>query len=178
MAYDIPSLIARIQRFEPKAVARFSEDFSALHAGHRLRIRKSIATTLGAGPSVLELGEPPRLKDWSVSISHCDNLGGWVAVPRPLKVGIDIEIQTRLNDKLIRRISQDGELINIPDPTFLWCAKEAYWKALEDQQPTAVTQIRVTNWMEKAEGEWRFSSQGLRGSMFSAVDLLVSVALV
>jgi hypothetical protein len=178
MAYDIPGLITQIKRFEPKAIARMSEDFSSLHQDHREKIRKSIADTLKTGSSIMDLGELPKLKDWSVSISHCHGLGGWVAVPRPLKVGFDLEVKSRINPKLIKRIAQEGELDGIPDPAFLWCAKESYFKALGDQQPTAVTQIRVDKWSKNPDGDWRFSSSNLRGSMFFAVDLLVSVALV
>lgn len=178
MAYDLPGLIARIHQFEPKANVHLSEAFASNREGHRAKIRQSIAETLKAGPEIHDLKSLPHVDGWSISISHCKNLGGWIAIPRPARVGFDIELTARLSDPVIERISQPGELQHIPDPRFLWCAKESYYKALEQRQPDAVTQIRIENWQIDPAGEWRFSSRGLRGSLFSAVDLLVSVALV
>lgn len=183
MAYNVQRLTQRIQTFEPKVLSAFSEDFASNRPDHRNKIRAAIADALGTleeseRAKLLNLDEVPRLKNWSVSISHCAALGGWLAAPLPLKVGLDIEVKRRIHDKLIKRIAAPEELKSIPDPAFLWCAKESYYKALASDQPAVITQLVIGGWKKKEPDFYNFSSKAMKGSLFSIVDLLVSVSII
>src|SRR5438132_929955 len=147
MAYNVQRLSHRIKEFEPKILSGFSEEFGSNRSDHRKKIRSAVHDALGVlsepeRGKLLNLDEVPDLEEWSISISHCAALGGWIAAPLPLKIGLDIEIKRRIHDKLIKRIAMGDELANIPDPAFLWCAKESYFKALAKDQPVAVTQLQ------------------------------------
>jgi len=182
MAYDLPGLSRTIKAFDSRILSGFSPEFASDRPDHRLKIRHAIREALGilSEPErgrLLDLDEVPDLEEWSVSISHCANLGGWIATPLPLKVGLDIEIKKRIHSKLVKRIAQEGELEGIPDSALLWCAKESYFKALAKDQPVAVTQLRIGGWEERAGG-FHFCHGSMRGAVFSVVDLLVSVSVI
>lgn len=179
MAYDVLGVLKRLQAFEPGLVGVFSENFSAATSAYRIRIRQSIRKRLAPqAEELMDLEKLPDLPTWSISISHGEKLGGWIAVPKPYGVGLDIERRERITAKLAERIAQDGELEQIPDPSLLWGAKESYFKALGDLQPTAITQLRIENWIADSTGGWRFSGARMHGTSFTAVDLVVSAALV
>lgn len=183
MAYDIPGLIRSIKSFDSRLLARFAPEFGSEVRDHRLKIRHSIRDELGvlSEPErgrLLDLDEVPDLEDWSVSISHCARLGGWIAAPLPVRVGLDIEVKDRIHGKLLERIAQPGELVKVPDPALLWCAKESCFKALADDQPVAMSQLRIEHWSARPDGAWDFSCGELRGAVFSAVDLLISVSVL
>ncbi len=183
MAYNIPRLTQRIQTFAPGVLSGFSEDFASNRPDHRNKIRLAVSEALAdlseaQRAQLLNLEEVPRLEKWSVSISHCAALGGWLASPLPLKVGLDIEVKRRIHDKLIKRIATGDELKAIPDPAFLWCAKESYYKALAKDQPAAVTQLQIGGWKKKEPDFYNFTGKDMKGSLFSIVDLLVSVAVI
>jgi phosphopantetheinyl transferase (holo-ACP synthase) len=178
MAHDVLGILNRIQQFESRAVGEFNEQFAAATGDFRKRIRQSIRERLSPETeSLMNLDLLPTLPDWSISISHCQSLGGWIAIPKPNGIGLDIERLDRITTKVVNRIAQEGELDNIPDPLLLWCAKESYFKALGPAQPIAITQLRIEKWVAEAE-EWRFSSPQMHGTSFTAVDLVVSISLV
>lgn len=83
------------------------------------------------------------------SISHCNNLGFLVFCNYP--IGIDIEQSARVKWNVVERISsheeiQEIELAMLP-ANFLWCAKEASYKALKGfNQPSIASAINITDW--------------------------------
>jgi 4'-phosphopantetheinyl transferase EntD len=131
----------------------------------RLMIRASIGWALkDLTPEDIDLlkvlDEPPRPVHWSVSISHCAGFGGWIALPRPAQVGWDVELKSRISFPIIERVCSSQEIAQSPHAHFLWCAKEAFFKALEDFQPLAITQLTISNWKPDGPSVWYWDGLG------------------
>lgn len=181
MAVDISGLIERFREFAPGLEGHLAEEFSSRHKDHRKEIRRALRKSLGLAAEVEDLSHPPKPDGWSVSISHCHELGGWVAVRDPRKIGFDLEVRDRLHPRLIERISNPGELDKIPDGCYLWCAKEAYFKALAKDQPVAVTQLYIDKWEPAGPGAFTYKGAGNpigRGLILNAGPLLVSICII
>ena len=148
---DFLTLTNEIKTLTPGLFAECSVEWGSHMPDSRVAIRQSIAHRLrvkdAADKSQLDnLSEPPRLRDWSISISHTHNLGGWMAVKRPVQIGWDVELKSRIKNSIIERVCSARELEEALKPELLWGAKEAYFKALEDEQPLAITQLSITGW--------------------------------
>lgn len=147
----------------------------------RQLIRSSAAKKLHIeGPEVADLSKPPRPEKWSLSISHTHAFGGWVAAPRPLRVGFDVEMAARIKPVTIARISSPREIDEAPDSRFLWCAKESVYKALENEQPDAVTRLHIQGW-NCTEEFWHFTCEGyarLKGVVLRADGLVFAVCTI
>lgn len=104
--------------------------------------------------AVLDLNHVPHFSQISVSISHTASLGGFAISQRP--VGFDLEAQSRISDRAVRRVSSDAEVAAAPSPAHLWVAKEAAYKALRHgQQPAVISDVEMVGWkLEK--NFWRF----------------------
>ncbi len=142
-------------------------EWGALTPGSRHRLRQSLArslTPLSADDqrALTDLNEPPRPSNWSVSISHTHDYGGWMAVPRPAQVGWDIELSARIKPETIGRVCSTQELHEAPEAAFLWCAKEAFYKALEDEQPVSIPQLTIGEWRADGVSMWRWRGLGPR----------------
>src|SRR5205085_2510007 len=98
----------------------------------------------------------------SVSISHTTNFGGWIAVPRPAQIGWDVELAERIKMPIIQRVCSKEEIAEAPRPEFLWCAKESFYKALEDQQPPTIIDLSIAEWTSLAPDMWSFKGYGPR----------------
>lgn len=70
----------------------------------------------------------PEASDGHVSISHCEQLGGFAY--SKFKIGFDIEVITRISSRILKRTAAITEIEACPVPEFLWVAKEAGFKAL------------------------------------------------
>ncbi len=126
---------------------------------HRHKIRESIARNLNLPiAEISDLSRPPETASWSISISHCPNLGGWVAIPRPATVGLDIEEKDRLRPEVIRRVSSENELKEAPHPAYLWCAKESHFKAVHANKNLTIGAIQISEWRPQSHG-FHFSGE-------------------
>lgn len=141
-------------------------EWESLQSDHRLRIREFIAHDLrghasdlvpesGKGfrtsppdestQALFDLERIPRLPDLHLSISHCTGFGGLVWSPRP--IGLDLEEASRVQEKVILRMSSQDELKRAPDAAALWAAKEAVYKALRAyEQPQVLSQVETESW--------------------------------
>ncbi len=186
MADHLSGLIERLKEFAPSLTGHLSPEFaSASKPDHRAAIRRSIREHLDLlakeHDHVDDLARPPSLNSWSVSISHCTGAGGWVAVPAPSRIGLDLEMRDRIQQKLIDRIAQPRELEGIPDASFLWCAKEAYFKALTKNQPVAITQLYIDSWRPAGDRAFTFIGSGENrgnGLILSSGPHLVSICII
>ena len=153
MAQGFSTLMQKIHKVLPSSRGEGQALWNAKALNHREQIRESMRTSLGGGG----FGDsPPRPLDWSVSISHSSTFGGWLAVPRPHRVGFDVELAERIQPRIIERVCSRQEIAECPNPAFLWCAKESYYKALEHEQPETITQLNVTDWKVIGGGVFTF----------------------
>ncbi len=144
-------LIQELQSLAPGLHGKCELEWGSRNPGSRNSIRQSLNETLRTLSNedqklLADLGEPPRLREWSVSISHTHNIGGWVALKRPAQIGWDVELKSRIKSAIIERVCSEREREEALQPELLWCTKEAYYKALEDEQPLAITQLSITGW--------------------------------
>lgn len=89
-------------------------------------------------PQGLTIGD----KKLFASISHTGKKAIYCICDNP--VGIDIEDASRLNPKVIQRITTPPELSLIPDSNILWSIKESAFKAIPFIiQPKVITDIEI-----------------------------------
>jgi 4'-phosphopantetheinyl transferase EntD len=159
MADGFQQLIAHLRGRVPDALGEARAEWGVRRHGEGARrlIRADIIANLKSFDlpkadldQIENLKTPPRPANWSLSVSHTLDLGGWLATPRPLSVGFDIEDTRRLQSRLIERICTAEEVAAAPDPLLLWSAKEASYKCLETGQPQVITDLTLRSW--KADG--------------------------
>lgn len=79
------------------------------------------------------------------SKSHCPNAGSILLSSHPC--GVDIELEPRLEEHIIQRVSNQTEIKESPDLKRLWSAKEAAFKSLKNiQQPKVISAIDCHSW--------------------------------
>lgn len=127
----------------------------------------------------------PQASDGSVSISHCEQFGGFAY--SKFKAGFDVEVISRISARILKRTATEAEITACPVPEFLWVAKEAGFKALSDTDPTLVISDFVCfDWYSHIENQvfsFRLKSQktldfGLnRGFIFSEGVCLFAIFL-
>ena len=152
----------------------------------RTQIRQSLAQSLpelssADQTSAADLQAPPRLEHWSSSIAHTHDFGGWMAVPRTRQIGWDVELRRRIQPRIVERVSRAAEIEASPDPGFLWCAKEAFFKALEDFQPVTMTELTIANWQARGPAVWRFHGLGphnAKGHLLATETHLMAAVIV
>ena len=73
-----------------------------------------------------------------------------------LKHGFDLELKSRISTAIVQRVSTENEVSIAPDLKFIWCAKEAAFKALS-AFVTTVSDFEVVNWQSQNEtGLWTY----------------------
>ncbi|MBN2261964.1 MAG: 4'-phosphopantetheinyl transferase superfamily protein [Prolixibacteraceae bacterium] len=133
-----------------------------------LAVRLLLWETLGFWPSIVyaESGKP-ILQNHSrhLSISHAKTMVGILLCTNPY-AGIDIEPTKRNIEKVAKRFLSEQELADIetaklPNSQILyWCAKEAIFKAVNENNISFSKQIIVNEVMPKGEAMATFHSSG------------------
>lgn len=180
MADGFHRLTQEIRHAHPRLKSAASRDWGARHAQFRSNIRASLAVSIGQ-ESVRDLDQRPRTDGWSISVSHSPEFGGWLAVPKPTRVGFDCEDPRRVRLDAIARVSEPGELNAAPLPAALWCAKEAVFKALDDLQPKVISEIVIGSWQRLPSDQYFFtvrSHADFEGYLCVEKDLVFAAALV
>lgn len=167
MSDTFPRLLAEVRALNHAVLGECRPEWGARYPGSRVSIRLAMRGALPAlDPADLvdlaDMSEPPRPSRWSVSVSHTHDLGGWLAVPRPAQIGWDVELEARIKLSTIERVCSKDELELAPEAAFLWCAKEAFFKALEDEQPAAIPQLTIGDWTAHGVSMWRWRGLGPR----------------
>ncbi len=183
MAFDVSRIRQLLRQFDSHTLSQFSVEFASSQPQYRKRLRHDIEDTLSVvnepeKGQLLNLDERPDLEEWSISISHCKKLGGWCATPKPGRVGLDIEEKSRIELRLIERVTTSQEIKAAPHFSYLWCAKEAYFKALAGDQPVTISELTIQKWRESEGPIWHFESPSLQGALIEHGDLLIAVARV
>lgn len=176
MANAFSRLIELTEKYLAPVDGRGSELWSARHQGSRGAIRESIKSAFSDwsrddSETLLDLEHPPRPFKRSVSVSHTHDFGGWMAITRPAQIGWDIELKARIKDQVIERVCAKDELKYAPLKSLLWPAKEAFFKALEDEQPEVINQVTITDWKALTPGLWSFRGLGPRNGEGLVLDV-------
>lgn len=172
MAPSFPGIIEELKKLDASVFGESHAGWGSENQGHREKIRLNLQNALAqAGTKDLEsltdLNKAPRPEGFSVSISHTKGFGAWVACERPNRIGFDIEQAARISREICARVSSEAELQEAPRFEFLWCAKEAYFKALENDQPSIIVPLQISGWEKRREGIYAFeASHALPGYGF------------
>lgn len=109
---------------------------------------------------VLDLKNRPSGKLKRFSISHCPGLIGFSV--STLNCGLDFERASRVKESIARRVAVEGEMETTPSPAHLWVAKESFFKSIpEPQQPTTISEIKISDWSKNEDGSWSYKSKSL-----------------
>ncbi|MDO5017562.1 MAG: 4'-phosphopantetheinyl transferase superfamily protein [Porphyromonas sp.] len=117
----------------------------------RIAEQEAEARLLGEGLGHLPSGQPVWQGEGSLelSLSHSDH---WLAVafaPKGMRVGIDIEEKEDQAARLLPRYASKEERetldrLGLP-PIYLWCGKEAVYKAHSDRLSAGLSQILLVD---------------------------------
>ncbi len=173
MAHPFQRLIEKIQSFDSRMALDIQSEFASVEPRYRENIRSSLHKQFGSD-QVLDLNLRPSTMGWSISVSHCRGAGGWVAVPEPRRVGFDLELRDRIREEAVARVVAPDELKMAPHYSYLWCAKEAFYKALGDEQPGTFSQVRVADWRGLGPGLWSFP----KGLLIEEGPLLAAICII
>jgi 4'-phosphopantetheinyl transferase EntD len=115
----------------------------------------------------------PRAMPISISISHCDGLGLAAVADHPARVGVDLERAGQIEHEHLRYFLSPGEWVvaERAGATFVWTLKEAAWKALQLNDATPFSALRLAidrasnlrgvwlhgDWIPAAAQSWRAS---------------------
>lgn len=163
---------------------KLSEKFGTNHPGNRKLIRESLLVDLKAdGYSVVDsavtnLDFLPTCSDVGISISHTNEIGGYVIGCRVKAVGFDIESTDRVSKKLADRIARSDE--NYPAPDFFWCAKESAYKMLGflGKAPVVISDLKIQSWSEDGASGAEFKFDGGQGRVWREKGYTLAVAWV
>lgn len=161
---------------------RFGSSKPAARQLIRLDIESQLRDRLRApdlGP-IRDLEQVPlKAAGGFLSISHCEELGGWLHGSRPL--GFDIEKAERVKDKVVARIASAEEISLAPSAAELWAAKESVFKALAHAtQPTVVSQFEIVGWdrgIFSVKEPSKFFSNSITGCVISQQGFVFSAAV-
>ncbi len=138
----------------------------------------------GASPTVLLRDEDAtsRAMPISISISHCDGLGLAAVADHPARVGVDLERAGQIEHEHLRYFLSPGEwaVAGRAGATFVWTLKEAAWKALQLDDATPFSALRLAidgasnlrgvwldgDWIPAAAQSWRVSRDLLAAAVY------------
>ncbi len=135
-------------------------EFGSEYEKHRTLIRSEIIKnhseilTESEIQNIQNLELLPTAEKLFFSISHNQTLGGYSASNE--KHGFDIELKSRISDAIILRVSTRTEVFESPDLKFLWCAKEAAYKALNNNT-VIISDLNICDWTSQNKtGLWSY----------------------
>lgn len=142
----------------PDLILQLRSDWGAKQPDFRKKLRHGIWKELASGlqkqdsacahHNLHNLEELPSFEGHYISISHCQDFGGFVATKKG-PVGFDIEIAKRVTTAAMERMASREEIQQAPSVASLWVAKEAAFKALRwASQPSTFSQIETTGWRQ------------------------------
>jgi phosphopantetheinyl transferase (holo-ACP synthase) len=125
--------------------------WSSLNPNHRRLVRDAVRYCTKGDDSILDLSRIPSLEHYSVSISHCKGVGGFVIGEKRIALGFDVEVNARLTNVNLALVAFDPtELSEAPSLPAFWTVKEAAFKSLRDlqdpSQPRGLKDLRIGKW--------------------------------
>jgi phosphopantetheinyl transferase (holo-ACP synthase) len=132
------------QQLSIDAELHVQSQWGSQNSNHRQMIRNAIAEKY----KVLSMDKYPILASGDVSISHSNNLGGFIYSPT-LVVGFDIEEVSRISPKTVARIASPQEIAESPSVEILWAAKESLFKSIKENfDISLISQLQLLNWQK------------------------------
>jgi hypothetical protein len=161
---------------------KLSEKFGMKNSGNRKLIRESLLVDLKADglkvvdSEVTNLDFLPTCKDVGISISHTNEVGGYVIGSGVKAVGFDIEVTDRVSKKLADRVAKSDEIY--PAPDFFWCAKESAFKMLGSlgKAPQVISDLKITRWEDLGATAAEFKFDGGQGRVWREKGYTLAVA--
>ncbi len=112
----------------------------------------------GISPStdLLDLSQLPKAQGHFISLSHCATAGvfGW----SERRLGLDIEVLTKIKSHLVERVSTTQEISEAPHLSYIWCAKEAVFKS-HSETIKVVSSVEIFDWTLQATNIWNFKAR-------------------
>ena len=146
--------------------AHIHQNMGSKNNGHRQLIREDIVSNFKKQLSyeeqvqILNLDLIPSSRSVNISISHCPDLGGYVASNE--KVGFDIEDPSRLKQEIIQRVATPEEIALTHNSKMLWTMKEAALKALHNIN-LIITDIQIIQIESHSETElWTYRAHSAK----------------
>ena len=134
------------------------KNWGSANQNHRAEIRSCLTKDFSNHFSRAQLAQLndltwlPKASDGSISISHCEQLGGFAY--SKFKAGFDVEIITRVSARILKRTATEAEIAACPVPEFLWVAKEAGFKALSDSDAgLVISDLVCSDWHSHIENQ-------------------------
>lgn len=142
----------------------YIQDFMGLGGDKsRIEFRQVLSSLLvaqgfEAPPQLLDISKLPQHPALSVSLSHCRDAGliGWI--PQPFRIGVDVEQWERISEVIIRRVAPESEVLEAPEPRWLWSAKEAVFKS-QSETVKLMSSVEVFDWQERHANVWSFKAR-------------------
>ncbi len=161
---------------------KLSGRFGALNKDNRKSIRESLLLDLKSDgvtvidSDILNLDKLPKCTSTGISISHTDEIGGYVIGSGVQAVGFDIESTDRVTDKVVQRIAAADE--NYPAPDFYWGAKESAYKLLSSigVAPAVISDVKILKWEEDGASAAEFEFAGGKGRVWREEGFTLAVA--
>ena len=122
-----------------------------------------------------DINNLPNLPNGFISVSHCPGLQGFIysikQSGKQKRIGLDVEVRSRVTMDLVSFLSSKTELDNMPNPACLWTAKEASFKCLYPQD-IRISQIIIGYWESISSDLYRFgffTPCGIYGQGYSCI---------
>ncbi|MBO9668014.1 MAG: hypothetical protein J7501_14525 [Bdellovibrio sp.] len=129
----LESLRLHLRTPDLQVIAR--TEWGSQNSAHRELIHKERDSFLQNSPTKLHS-----------SIAHTHGMG--VLVLSKHAVGVDAEVSSRVQEKVIARVSSPEDVQAAPNAASLWVAKEATFKALRPyKQPSVLSDISIGAWV-------------------------------
>ncbi len=163
---------------------KLSGHFGAKNTNNRQLLRESLLKDLKSDgfkvidQEILNLAALPKCEDLGISISHTEDIGGYLIGNGVKAVGFDIESTDRISEKVAQRIAKSNE--NYPAPDFYWGAKEATYKLLSTlgKAPAVISEIEILKWEEDGCDAADFEFAGGQGRVWREKEYTLAVAWV
>lgn len=125
-----------------QCIFKLDPNWSSQNSDFRKKIRTDLINELKTNFNLIEFenledtNQIPKLKSWSISISHSKSFGAYIAIQideHKCSIGIDFEDVNRIKMDILERVSNTEEIELYKNQKELWPAKEAAFKALAKQ---------------------------------------------
>lgn len=144
-----------------------SDQLTADQSDHRVQLRQSLLEELKSLPaiiasesSVLSLNHPPQLTGVGLGVSHSKSFSAFAIHTGGKQIGVDVEQMQRVTRAIVNRVSSQTEQALTIEPSFIFCGKEAAFKALSQAHSVqTISQIETLHWQKECSEWYRYSIQ-------------------